>query len=83
MQQGHQSTPAEDVRTLWIGDFRHWVDESYLYSCFSQTGELVSVKIMSGQPEGYGFVEFTSHSAAKRVLQTYNGTQMPGTELTL
>ena len=30
--------------------------------------------------EGYGFVEFTSHAAAERVLQTYNGTLMPQTE---
>ncbi|KAI4304825.1 hypothetical protein MLD38_040290 [Melastoma candidum] len=86
VQQGHQPTTAEEVRTLWIGDLQYWVDESYLYSCFSQTGELVSVKIIrnkiTGQPEGYGFVEFVSHSAAERVLQTYNGTQMPGTEFT-
>jgi len=27
-------------------------------------------------------VEFVSHSAAERILQTYNGTQMPGTEQT-
>lgn len=37
---------------------------------------------MTGQPEGYGFVEFVSHAAAERILQTYNGTQMPGTEQT-
>ncbi|CAN1750746.1 Polyadenylate-binding protein RBP47B', partial [Linum perenne] len=46
----------------------------------------ISVKIirnkLTGQPEGYGFVEFVSHQAAERILQTYNGTQMPGTELT-
>lgn len=37
---------------------------------------------LTGQPEGYGFVEFMSHTAAERILQTYNGTQMPGTEQT-
>ncbi|KAF8395860.1 hypothetical protein HHK36_019814 [Tetracentron sinense] len=51
--------------------------------CFIQ---VVSIKIIrnkiTGQPEGYGFVEFVSHVAAERVLQTYNGTQMPGTEQT-
>ncbi|KAI7993255.1 Polyadenylate-binding protein RBP47B' [Camellia lanceoleosa] len=31
---------------------------------------------------GYGFVEFNSHAAAETVLQTYNGTRMPGTEQT-
>lgn len=48
--------------------------------------QLVSVKVIrnkiTGQPEGYGFIEFISHAAAERTLQTYNGTQMPGTELT-
>lgn len=46
--------------------------------------QVVSIKIIrnkiTGQPEGYGFVEFVSHAAAERVLQTYNGTPMPGTE---
>lgn len=35
---------------------------------------------ITGHPEGYGFVEFVSHAAAERVLQSYNGTPMPGTE---
>ncbi|KAL1189236.1 Polyadenylate-binding protein RBP47B' [Cardamine amara subsp. amara] len=82
----HHPQTLEEVRTLWIGDLQYWVDENYLTSCFSQTGELVSVKVIrnkiTGQPEGYGFIEFISHGAAERTLQTYNGTQMPGTELT-
>lgn len=32
--------------------------------------------------EGYGFIEFASHAAAERVLQTYNGTQMPNSDQT-
>ncbi|KAI7991954.1 Intracellular ribonuclease LX [Camellia lanceoleosa] len=43
---------------------------------------VVSIKVIrnkiTSQPEGYGFVEFNSHAAAERVLQTYNGTQMRG-----
>lgn len=78
-------TTSEEVRTLWIGDLQYWVDESYLSQCFAHTGDVVSIKIirnkMTGQPEGYGFVEFVSHAAAERVLHTYNGAQMPGTEL--
>ncbi|XP_061337904.1 polyadenylate-binding protein RBP47B' isoform X2 [Gastrolobium bilobum] len=82
----HQPSTIEEVRTLWIGDLQYWVDENYLSHCFAHTGEVVSIKIirnkMTGQPEGYGFVEFVSHGAAERVLQSYNGTQMPGTEQT-
>ncbi|KAJ8751217.1 hypothetical protein K2173_016398 [Erythroxylum novogranatense] len=82
----HQPTTLEEVRTLWIGDLQYWMDETYLNSCFVHTGEVVSIKIIrnkiTGQPEGYGFVEFVSHASAERILQTYNGTQMPGTEQT-
>ncbi|KAJ8770913.1 hypothetical protein K2173_022085 [Erythroxylum novogranatense] len=82
----HQPTTLEEVRTLWVGDLQYWMDESYLNSCFIHTGEVVSIKIIrnkiTGQPEGYGFVEFVSHTAAERILQTYNGTQMPGIDQT-
>ncbi|RYR23021.1 hypothetical protein Ahy_B03g068299 isoform B [Arachis hypogaea] len=77
-------TTLEEVRTLWIGDLQYWVDESYLTQCFAHTGEVVSIKIirnkLTGHPEGYGFVEFLSHAAAERVLHSYNGTPMPGTD---
>lgn len=43
----------------------------------------MSIKVIwkkeTGYPEGYGFVEFLSHAAAERILQTYNGIQMPDT----
>ncbi|XP_012091368.1 polyadenylate-binding protein RBP45B isoform X2 [Jatropha curcas] len=82
-QQGHPAS-ADDVRTLWIGDLQYWMDESYLHSCFAQTGEVVNVKVIrnkqTGQVEGYGFIEFNSHGSAERVLQTYNGTPMPNGE---
>ncbi|WOK98243.1 polyadenylate-binding protein RBP47B' [Canna indica] len=70
----HQPTTLEEVCSLWIGDLHYWVDESYLHSCFAHTGE-------GCLPEGYGFIEFVSHVAAERILQTYNGAQMSaGTE---
>ncbi|XP_050225075.1 polyadenylate-binding protein RBP47B' [Mercurialis annua] len=82
----HQPATLEEVRTLWIGDLQYWADENYLSSCFSHTGEVISIKIIrnkiTGQPEGYGFVEFVSHPAAERILQAYNGAQMPGTDQT-
>ncbi|XP_062183938.1 RNA-binding protein L-like [Phragmites australis] len=77
---------ADEARTLWIGDLQYWMDENYIYTCFANTGEVQSVKLIrdksSGQLQGYGFVEFTSHAAAERVLQTYNGQMMPNVELT-
>ncbi|XP_057777525.1 polyadenylate-binding protein RBP47B'-like isoform X1 [Salvia miltiorrhiza] len=82
----HQPATLEEVRTLWIGDLPYWADENYLRAWFSHTGEVLSIKVIrnkiTGQPEGYGFVEFTSHQVAESILQSYNGTQIPGTELT-
>ncbi|CAL5408256.1 unnamed protein product [Camellia sinensis] len=72
----HQPTTLEEIRTLWIG--------SIIASLTLE--RVVSIKVIrnkiTSQPEGYGFVEFNSHAAAERVLQTYNGAQMPGTEQT-
>ncbi|GJR06242.1 polyadenylate-binding protein RBP45-like protein isoform X1 [Tanacetum coccineum] len=48
-------------------------------------GKVASVKIIrnkqSGQPEGYGFIEFRSRVGAENALQTYNGTPMPNSDL--
>ncbi|KAK6946887.1 RNA recognition motif domain, partial [Dillenia turbinata] len=75
------TTGSDDIRSLWIGDLQYWMDESYIQSCFAHSGEVVLVKIIrnkqSGQSEGYGFIEFISHAAAERTLQTYDGTPMP------
>ncbi|XP_012454506.1 polyadenylate-binding protein RBP45B isoform X1 [Gossypium raimondii] len=83
-QPAGQPANADEVRTLWIGDLQYYMDENYLLSCFAQTGEVASVKVIrnkqTGQVEGYGFIEFVSRAAAERVLQTYNGTPMPNGE---
>lgn len=78
------SSGSEEIRSLWIGDLQYWMDENYLTSIFSQSGELVSVKIirnkLNGQSEGYGFLEFRSRAAADNILQSFNGTTMPNAE---
>ncbi|GJP44619.1 hypothetical protein CLOM_g3992 [Closterium sp. NIES-68] len=75
---------ADEPRTLWVGDLQYWMDETYLWNAFSSTGEVVNAKIIrnraTGQPEGYGFVEFARHSAAQHVLTTFQGTAMPQAE---
>lgn len=75
---------SQDNKTIWIGDLQPWMDESYLQSCFASPGEAIAVKIIrnkqTGQSERFGFIEFLSHAAAEKVLQTYNGTAMPNTD---
>ncbi|GMY05987.1 polyadenylate-binding protein RBP47-like [Fagus crenata] len=83
-QQQQQLGSTDEAKTIWIGDLHHWMDEAYLHSCFSHTGEVSTVKVIrnkqTGQSEGYGFIEFYSHEIAEKILQSYNGAMMPNTE---
>ncbi|XP_058097053.1 polyadenylate-binding protein RBP47-like [Magnolia sinica] len=82
--QQQQQGSADENKTIWVGDLHYWMEENYLHSCFGQTGEVLSIKVIrnkqTGQSEGYGFVEFLSRAAAEKVLQSYHGTTMPNTE---
>ncbi|KAF8029557.1 hypothetical protein BT93_E2086 [Corymbia citriodora subsp. variegata] len=83
-QPQQQQQQNGENRTVWVGDLHHWMDESYLHSCFASTGEIASIKVIrnkqTGLSEGYGFVEFYSHGTAEKVLQNYSGIVMPNTE---
>ncbi|XP_027345904.1 polyadenylate-binding protein RBP47 [Abrus precatorius] len=80
----HKQASSDEIRTIWLGDLHHWMDENYLHNCFAHTGEVVSAKVIrnkqTGQSEGYGFVEFYSRPTAEKILQNYNGTMMPNTD---
>lgn len=69
-------------KTLWMGDLAPWMDENFLYSLFSPTNQLLSVKMIrnktTGVSEGYAFLEMKTHEAAEHVLQTCNGRPIPG-----
>ncbi|KAL0909611.1 hypothetical protein M5K25_020495 [Dendrobium thyrsiflorum] len=75
---------SEENKSIWVGDLHYWMDENYLHSCFGHTGEVVAIKVIrnkqTGQSEGYGFVEFFTHAAAEKVLQTFNGHLMPNAD---
>uniref|UniRef100_A0ACD5V1L6 Uncharacterized protein n=1 Tax=Avena sativa TaxID=4498 RepID=A0ACD5V1L6_AVESA len=82
---GGAAPGGEELRTLWIGDLQYWMDETYLYSAFAPVGQhqVTSVKIIrnksTGQPEGYGFIEFLSRAAAEYAL-TFTGQMMPNVD---
>jgi len=77
---------AQDGRTLWIGDIDQWMDENYFKNLFSPIGDVSSVKIIRDKstmfPAGYGFVEFSNHASAQRVLEQLNGQTISGTNKT-
>ncbi|KAH7575202.1 hypothetical protein JRO89_XS02G0062000 [Xanthoceras sorbifolium] len=31
---------SDEAKTVWVGDLLHWMDETYLHTCFSHTGQL-------------------------------------------
>lgn len=73
-------------KTIWVGDLLHWMDERYLHNCFATAGEINNIKVIRNKQtnisEGYGFVEFLTHSTAEKVLQSYSGLVMPNTDQT-
>lgn len=74
---------SNKAATLWMGDLEPYMDESFIKQAFTTMGEIVVyVKIMrnryTGQPFGYGFVEFDSEDVALRVLHRVNGKLVPG-----
>ncbi|KAM0032748.1 putative RNA recognition motif domain, nucleotide-binding alpha-beta plait domain superfamily [Helianthus debilis subsp. tardiflorus] len=81
---GQPGSGGGENKAIWIGDLHNWMDEDYLRNCFASTGEVASIKVIrnkqTGFSEGYGFVEFYSHDAAEKVLQTYGSIVMPNTE---
>ncbi|XP_010442131.1 PREDICTED: polyadenylate-binding protein RBP47C [Camelina sativa] len=80
----HQNASNTENKTIWVGDLLYWMDENYLNSAFSSSGEISSVKVIrnkhNGSSEGYGFVEFVSHDVAEKVLQEFNGETMINAE---
>jgi RNA recognition motif-containing protein len=73
----------QDKKTLWIGDIEAWMDEQYLSSLFGKSASIISVKIIRDKqtnlPVGYGFIEFTTHEVAAKVLKLFNGSTNPRT----
>ena len=73
-----------ESKTLWVGDIENWMDEDYLINMFAKTGaQVLQAKIImdknTNMPLGYGFVEFTSHEMAAKVLQLLNQSINPAT----
>ena len=73
---------SPETKSLWRGEIEPWMNETQISSLFTHVANTVSVKIikdkMTGLPAGYGFVEFETHETAKKVLDSLNGTPIPG-----
>jgi cold-inducible RNA-binding protein len=65
--------------TIYVGNLSYEADEQAITTLFSQFGEVSSVKIikdtMTGRSKGFGFVEMSEATTAKRAISELNETQ--------
>ena len=70
---------------LFVGNLDKEVTEAELSELFSEYGEVKSAKIIrdiySGDPRGFGFVEYGSKSDAINAINEMNGKEFRGQEL--
>lgn len=71
------------VGALWIGGLEPYMDENFLSGAMMQMGQdgVVSIKVMTnkftGEPAGYGFINFDSDQKAIFVMHRLGGKVIP------
>jgi len=71
------------VGALWIGGLEPYMDEEFLQSAMTMMGEsyVVSIKVMTnkftGEPAGYGFINFDSDQTAIVAMHRLGGKIIP------
>ncbi|XP_040576093.1 tRNA selenocysteine 1-associated protein 1 [Lepeophtheirus salmonis] len=71
------------VGALWIGGLEPYMDETFLNGAMMTLGQdgIVSIKVMNnrytGQPAGYGFINFESDQKAIYVMHRLGGKVIP------
>jgi len=65
------------TKRLYVGNISFKATEEDVKSLFSQTGEVVSVRLIkdaaTGRLRGFGFVEMASDEDAEKAISTLNG----------
>ena len=71
-------------RTLYVGNLPFSATEDQLREFFSQSGTVVSVKIVKdegGRSKGFGFVDMSSEGEASTAAKNSNGKELGGRAL--
>ncbi|XP_038707372.1 glycine-rich RNA-binding protein 2, mitochondrial-like [Tripterygium wilfordii] len=67
---------------LFVGGLCYDTNEAILKDAFGRHGEIVEVKVIcdhvSGKSKGFGFVKFTTESAACKALKDMDGQVLEG-----
>jgi len=79
--------PAQggEGKSLYVGNLAKSVTQVLLYEVFGALGQVTSVKLItdkiSGDSQGYGFVDYIDHETAEMAMNPLNGRDLYGNEL--
>ncbi len=72
---------------LYVGNLSYNVAEKDLEDLFSAYGEVVSANVITdrqtGRPRGFGFVEMKSQEDAQKAIESLDGKEFMGRNLTV
>ena len=68
-------------KKLYIGSLSYGTSESSLEQLFAGAGQVDSIRIITGRPKGFGFVEMSTDEEAQRAITMFNGTELDGRTL--
>ncbi len=75
------------AKKLFVGGLSYETTEATLKEIFSQAGTVESATIiidkMSGRSKGFGFVEMSSDEEAQKAIETLNGKEIDGKNVTV
>ena len=72
---------------IYVGNLSFKTTETELRQAFEAFGAVSSVNVIadreSGRPRGFGFVEMPNPDEAQRAIESLNGSQLGGRDLTV
>jgi RNA recognition motif-containing protein len=75
------------AKKIYVGNLSYRADEESLRELFAQSGEVLSVKIITdaatGRSKGFGFVEMSSDEEGEKAISSLNGTTFMERALTV
>ena len=75
------------AKKLYVGGLPYSTTDAELKDAFSQAGTVVSAVVimdkMTGRSKGFGFVEMSSDEEATKAIDTFNGKDFGGRNITV
>lgn len=85
--ESKRSKVEEEPATLFVGRLSWSIDDEWLRREFEPLGGVISARVImersTGKSRGYGYVDFSSKSAAEKALQEYQGREIDGRPINL